>query len=372
MDSKDLPGKSQVVRNRPNFGQLLAATIALGIGEAALAPVVYSLIPEIVPPQRRALANGIYAVAAILGAGLGISLSGALIDLSDGLRALLPADMHAFEPWRLAFLTVALPGPVVALLILLIRLRPEAEAKEQTHRANVAGLADFLRQNYATVASVFVALGMANLGIAAIGAWSPVIATRIFGATPQAVGQGIGAAYMIGTVVGALVGGAGMRWLHPRLGHATSLRVISIGLALTAIVSAMLTLSTSALHVYVLFGLQVAFLISATVVIPTMLQDMSPEPLRTRVIALATMVGVSLASMSPVMVGLVSDLLNRPSDGLIFAVASVAATAMALGALLARSAEGRFVRTVAGVAAADLRSTEAAGQLQVPAVPSAS
>lgn len=333
-----------------DFGGLMVAAIGIGIGEAALAPVVYSLIPEIVQPQRRALANGIYAVAAILGAGLGISLSGALIELSEGLRPmLLSFGRQGLEPWRLAFLTVALPGPLVAVLILLIRLRAGAQSGAQAAKTQETGLVPFLRDNAGTVASVFIGIGMANLGIAALAAWAPVIATRNFGATPQAVGQGIGAAYITGTLVGALFGGAVMRWLQPRLGHATPLRVISTGLVLSAVVSALLTLATSATHVYVLFGFQVAFLISATVVIPTMLQDMSPTPLRTRVIALATMVGVVLAAASPILVGLVSDLLHRPADGLALAVAGVAATSLVLGAVLLRSAEGRFVRTVASV-----------------------
>ena len=336
-----------------SFNGLLLAAIGIGIGEAALAPVVYSLIPEIVPTQRRALANGIYAVAAILGAGVGISLSGALIELSESVRPLLSSGSQGMEPWRLAFLTVAVPGPVVAALVLMIQLRPGARTVSESAKAHPFALVPFLRGNARTVMSVFVGIGMANLGIAALAAWAPVIAVRSFVATPQTVGQGIGAGYIVGTVAGALVGGAGMRWLRPRMGLATPLRVIASGLVLSAAVSALLVLATSALHVYLLFGLQVAFLISATVVIPTMLQDMSPLSLRTRVIALATMVGVLLSASSPILVGLVSDLLHRPEDGLALAVAGVAASSLLLGALLIRSAEGSFVRSVTSVASAE-------------------
>ncbi len=333
-----------------DFSGLMMAAIGIGVGEAALAPVVYSLIPEIVPARRRALANGIYAVAAILGAGVGISLSGALIEVSERIRPLLSVSLHDVEPWRLAFWMVAMPGPLVAVLILLIRLRNGAQTAAEAAKAQPAALVSFLRDNVRTVSSVFFGIGMANVGIAALAAWAPVIAVRSFGATPQTVGQGIGVGYMAGTVVGAFVGGAGMRWLRPRLGEATPLRVISSGLVLSAIVSAMLTLATSALQIYVLFGLQVAFLISATVVIPTMLQDMSPLSLRTRVIALATMVGVLMAASSPILVGLVSDLLQRATGGLALAVAGVATSSLLLGAMLIFSVETPFERTVASVA----------------------
>ena len=333
-----------------DFPSLFAAAIGLGIGEAGLAPIVYGLIPDIVPPKRRVLANGIYAVAAIFGAGIGIGLSGTLIESLAGVREALPLGMRAMESWRLSFFAVALPGPIVALLILLIRIRQAASGTGGAHRAAPLGLAEYLRAHGRTVVSVFGATGLGGLGIAALAAWAPVIASRNFDGTPQQVGQGIGAAYLIGTVVGALVGGYGVRRLRPLLGVATPVRVLVIGFGLSALASAGLLGATSAMHVYVLFGLQVAFLIAGSVVAPTLLQDMTPPSLRSRVIALGSVVTLLLSALSPVLVGLLSDALKAEPRGLLISVAVVAAVSLALSSFLTFKVERRFVGTVIAIA----------------------
>lgn len=358
-----------------DFTSLFIAAIGLGIGEAGLAPVVYGLIPDMVPARRRVLANGIFALASILGAGLGIGLSGAMIGAIDHIRPLLPASLAGLDAWRLSFFAVAVPGPLVAALIVLIRLRPAAVAASATATANSAAEApsqadaappagtdapattphllpvpqtirSYLRQHWRTVLGVFGGSGLGGLGIQALAAWAPVLATRQFGASAQQVGQGIGAAYMVGTLGGAALGAVGVRWLRPRAGAATPLRVLALGTGLAALVAAGLPFATSALQIYLLFGLQVICLIAGTVVAPTILQDMSPAALRSRVIALAAVATTLLGALSPVLVGLVSDGLSARAGALAWAVGGVACISMALGAWLTGWAERHFVRTV--------------------------
>ena len=333
-----------------DFASLFVAAIGLGIGEAGLAPIVYGLIPDIVPARKRVLANGIYAVAAIFGAGIGIGLSGALIEGIEGLRDVLPSGINQLEPWRLSFLAVAVPGPIVALLILLIRVRPLSAAAAAGRAASPLRLADYVREHGRTLVGVFGGTGLAGLGIAALAAWSPVVAARNFHATPQQVGQGIGLAYVIGTVCGALIGGYGVRKLRPLVGIATPLRVIVMGFALSALSSAALFGAMSALHVYVLFGLQVAFLIAGSVLAPTLLQDMTPHSLRSRVIALGSVITILLSALSPVLVGVLSDALPAGSRSLLMATAIVATVSLAVGAFLTKQVETRFVATVKAVA----------------------
>ena len=334
-----------------DFQSLFVAAIGLGIGEAGLAPIIYGLIPDIVAPKKRVLANGIYAVAAIFGAGLGIGLSGAMVEVIQTLRHLLPPAISELEPWRLSFFAVALPGPVIAVMILLIRLRKHAASDAAARATSPLRLADYLRAHGRTLLGVFGSTGLGGLGIAALAAWVPVIATRNFGGTPQQVGQGIGAAYLIGTVCGALIGGYGVRKLRPVVGVATPVRVLAIGLGLSAVSSAALFAATTAWQVYVLFGLQVAFLISGTVLAPTLLQDMTPAALRSRILALGSVVTILLSALSPILVGLMSDALQAGPRSLLIATTIVASVSLALGAVLTKGVEGRFVGTVKAVAA---------------------
>lgn len=329
-----------------DFPSLFVAAAGLGIGEAGLMPVVYGLIPEIVPARRRVLANGIYALTAILGAGLGMALSGALLEALEGMRPLLPPALQAMESWRLAFFAVALPGPLVALAVLLIRLHPERSDADAPPSAVKPALLPYARTHLRTMAGVFGGSGLASLGVAASGTWAPVVATRLYGASPAEAGQGIGAAYLLGTALGALLGAASVKWLGRRMGLALPIRVITVGAALSALASLLMLVTQSAVGLYLLFGLQVATLIAGSVLAPTMLQDMAPAALRSRVIAIGTAMTVGLSSLSPVLVGALSDLLQVGDRGLLLAMAGIGAAAFALSALVLRTAEAPFAKTV--------------------------
>lgn len=329
-----------------DFSALFVAAIGLGIGEAGLAPIVYGLIPEIVSERRRVLANGIYTLAAILGSGLGMALSGALVQALESVRPLLPPALQVLESWRLAFLAVALPGPLVALAVLLIRLHPRrAGAGSPLARAKPAVPA-YIRAHGRTMVCVFGGSGLLALGIAASVNWAPMVAARVFGATAAQVGQGIGLAYLLGTAAGAVLGAAGVRLLRRRVGLATPIRVIAIGSALAALASLLMPAVHSATGLYLLFGIQVAALIAGSVMLPTLLQDMTPAVLRSRLIAIGTAVTVGLSALSPVLVGALSDLLRGSAQGLLIAMAGVGAVAFVLAAAVMRAAEKPFVQTV--------------------------
>lgn len=329
-----------------DFPALFLAAACLGIGEAGLAPIVYGLIPEIVSARRRLLANGIFALAAILGAGLGIALSGWLVAALDGLRPLLPPALQAMESWRLAFLAVALPGPLVALAVLLIRLHPQRSDIDAPPTMVKPALLPYARAHRRTMICVFGGSGLASLGVAASGSWVPVVATRIFGAPPAEVGQGIGVAYLLGTALGALMGAASVKPLGRRVGLALPIRVVTIGAMLSGLASLLMLFTHSAAALYLLFGLQIAPLIAGSVLAPTMLQDMAPAALRSRVIAIGSAVAIGMSALSPVLVGVLSDLLQTDPRGLLVATAGVCAASFALAAVAMRAAEKPFASTV--------------------------
>src|SRR5690242_16691997 len=60
-----------------NYGQLLLARFAVGIGEAGGTPPSTSILADTFPPTRRPMALTIFALGACLGAYLGSSVAGA-------------------------------------------------------------------------------------------------------------------------------------------------------------------------------------------------------------------------------------------------------------------------------------------------------
>lgn len=332
-----------------DFSALFLASIGLGLGEAGLAPIVYGLIPDIVSERRRVLANGVYTLAVILGSGLGMTLSGALVQSLDSVRPLLPSGLQALESWRLAFLAVALPGPLVALAVLLIRLHPQRGGADAQLAGDTHGLLDYCRTHGRTMVSVFGGSGLLALAIAASANWAPIVAVREFGATAAQAGQGIGMAYLLGTGAGAVLGAAGVHLLRRRVGLATPIRVVTIGSALAALASLLMPAVHGAGGLYLLFGIQVAALIAGSMLVPTLLQDMTPAALRSRLIAIGTGVTVGLSALSPVLVGVLSDLMPGSAQGLLVAMAVVGAAAFAMAAAVMQMAESPYVLTVATI-----------------------
>jgi MFS family permease len=85
-----------------NYGELLLARFAVGIGEAGGTPPSTSILADKFPPAARPMALTILALGACLGSWLGTSVAGAAAERGG---------------WRLAFLVLGIPGLILALLV---------------------------------------------------------------------------------------------------------------------------------------------------------------------------------------------------------------------------------------------------------------
>ncbi|HEX6616471.1 MAG TPA: MFS transporter [Gemmatimonadales bacterium] len=85
-----------------SFGQLFTCRAVVGVGEAAYGPAATSLVADFYPGRGRAMAMGILASGTALGGVLGLLLGGHL----EGIYG-----------WRVAFMTVGVPGFILAVLV---------------------------------------------------------------------------------------------------------------------------------------------------------------------------------------------------------------------------------------------------------------
>ena len=92
-----------------NFIQLLLARIGVGIGEAGSSPPSHSIIADLYPPEKRAGAMGIYSLGVVLGTALGTMIGGGVAHLYG---------------WRIAMMTVGLPGIILAIVVKLFVIEP--------------------------------------------------------------------------------------------------------------------------------------------------------------------------------------------------------------------------------------------------------
>ena len=82
-----------------SYGQLAAARMSVGIGEAGGVPPSYSVISDYFPPHRRGLALGLFNLGPPLGQALGVAFG---------------AKIAAAYDWRIAFILLGAVGLVAA------------------------------------------------------------------------------------------------------------------------------------------------------------------------------------------------------------------------------------------------------------------
>jgi MFS family permease len=200
-----------------SFAEFFSARVCVGLGEAALAPAVMSIIPDYFPERQRGTAYGVFLTGMALGSGAAMIIGGTLLEaFRSGALSYLPI-VGSIAPWRAVFLTIALPGGVIAVLALGIR---EPERRDTlasvSHRRASNALKitlNYFIENRWTFGCLFLAFALWNLVGYGAGAWMPSVLTRRFGMDSADVGVSIGLVTLIASGIGTLVGGI----VHDRL-----------------------------------------------------------------------------------------------------------------------------------------------------------
>lgn len=335
------------------YWSLLFSVAFLAAGEAGLSPIVYAMIPDLFPERRRMTANFIYYSALILGGGAAIAIAGTVIDHIGMVARWLPNGTFTRETWRLVFFVVAIPGPIFAIAIGLIRLRRKvpqarAEAAALTPQAG-PDIQSYLASHGTTIFRTFAGFGLALLGQIAILTWLPVILMREFALSAGAVGAALGGTIIGGSITGLVIVAVCTNYLKARLGALTPVRLPQLGYLIIALLTPLYLLARSATEILVIAGIQIATFTGCNSLTPTVIQDLAPPNLRGRVFAISTVIITLFQVISPITVGLLSDRIFTWPGGLLLSSVTVCAPALLLAALSLRFAETAITRTTGQV-----------------------
>src|SRR3984885_115898 len=196
-----------------SFGQLFAARILVGLGEAVLSPAAISLISDYFPPSRRGTAVGCFLSGIAMGIGASILIGGGVLHVVQ-LGALAGTPFATQAPWRLVLLVIGAPGLVWALAILIIREPARRLTADPIRSAVGAGANAWRSTIWARALPIYLVVAMASLVDNAVGAWAPTLLIREFGRNPAQVGVQLGLLLTAGFGGGVLIGG----WLADHFG----------------------------------------------------------------------------------------------------------------------------------------------------------
>lgn len=281
-----------------NFGQLFAARIGVGVGEATLSPTAYSLISDYFDSKRRALAISCYAIGYPIGGGLALIIGGALLQYFVGKGGGDLPIIGALAPWQMVFVVVGLPGTFIVALLLTIRepMRRELAKGYETHRMPLSVTFDYLKANwklYAMLISSISLIGMLAIGVSL---WYPTFLIRTYGMSIKDVGLYYGTVMLVCGAAGTVGGG----WLSGRLMKAgradANMRIV---LATTLIKALPLIIGPLMPNAALALGcMAVGTLVgqAAQGVMISAIQDVTPNQLRGQVMAL-TLLCVNLVGL---------------------------------------------------------------------------
>ena len=190
-----------------SFGQLFAARLLVGLGEAALAPAAISLIADLFAPEKRGRPLSVYMMGQGLANGIAITLTALILaSAAGGALGALPA-LDGLAPWRKVFVLFGASGLIVAALFLTAK-EPVRQGGEGA-KAALPGAAElrFLIDNRGVLLPLYFGFALCFTVAYGAAAWTPAMLMRGFGASPAYLGKWLGPMAMAFSALGPLIGG---------------------------------------------------------------------------------------------------------------------------------------------------------------------
>jgi MFS family permease len=203
-----------------SFWELFASRLLVGVGEAAFAPAVMSLIADYFPAERRGTATGVFFTGMAIGAGGSIAIGGGLLEAAQrGVFAALPF-VGALAPWRIVLVLLGLAGIVIAALFATLRdpvQRLFSLRNLAVHLAISQTAAPFLKR-LPLLFPLYAAMALCSTVDYAMLSWTPSLLSRNFAFTPLEIGASLGTIAIVGSIVGTPAGGILTDWCTHRWG----------------------------------------------------------------------------------------------------------------------------------------------------------
>jgi MFS family permease len=319
-----------------NFVKLFIARMAVGVGEATLAPSAYSMIPDVFPRHRIAFAMAVFMSGVTIGGGLAMLLGGIIVEWATTAAPVLPL-LGQIAPWKVAFIAVGLPGLLVALLVATTVKEPqrriEANAKDEAPK--LSEVLGYVGHNWRVYAPAI--LGFTGIVVAgyAFQFWGPAYFMRLHGFSPTEVGVLFGVCFSIIGTLGVLAGGAFSDRLTRSGLKDAPLRVAMWAAVIQAPLFIACYLSASTLAAQIFFAVALFFASAFGGLQGATIQMLTPNRMRGVVSAVylmtANMIGLGIA---PTITAMVSEHVFGGPLGIGKALAVTCGVSLSIGAIL--------------------------------------
>ena len=352
-----------------NFPQLFLARMGVGLGEAALTPTAYAMMPDLFPPEKLAKGMSIFALGSSVGAGMSLLFGGFVIGLVTDIGTLSLPLVGEIRTWQLVLIVV---GAVSLLMILPLSLMQEPKRQgigklaktddtpsvstdnPTTESIPFKSILAYLKNHRTFYGSFFAGIALYALFIYGIMAWLPSYFIRVHHWEAADAGITLGALTILPSIVGTLSAG----WLSDYF-YSKGYRGAPLYMAITA-----LLLSIPLLLGVIYIPLMAAKLVAMVVLFftltvlgvipPTVTQMATPARIRGQVSAIYLLI-VNLVGIGfgPTAIALVTDNVFQDEVAVGHSIAVIGVLACGFGAAILCFAVKPFKQQIQWVTAGE-------------------
>jgi MFS family permease len=286
------------------FVMLFIMRMLVGAGEAGMAPTVHGIIGDSFPRASLAKPLALQGIGFQVGSAVGVAAAGAVVSAAaTGAFSGWPivGDMAG---WRIAFIAVGVPGLLALVLIPLLfdpRQKPAADKY-------VEPIMPFLRANAGMVIALLLFSGISAMALGCVTGWIPEYLQRNYGASPKVAGATLGSLMLFAAFAGQGIYAVITDWLVARGVKDATLRVGLFPVALSIPLAWLAFRAETMAGFLPLLTALMLCVAPCNAINNTIVQTISPTPLRSRMTALAILsVSVFGFTLGPALAGWLSQ-----------------------------------------------------------------
>ena len=308
-----------------SFWQLFFARMTIGAGESVLSPSAFSMIADSFPEERRGKPIAFYTAALTLGAGIASLIGGGVLLWAKTTNGVTLPLLGLLAPWQLVFMTVGLPGVLLAVYFFFIKepeRRPTVGGDAALQGASIFDAWGYVAKNGATYFT-FVSLIMVMTIIAYSQGYLPSTFERVWGWEREfyALVNGV-TLLVIGPANVMLMGYLSDRWMQAGVRDAP-FRLLVIGFLIMVPTGAVAMFMPTGVAAFAMLCLNTIGIGMVSAVGVTALLLITPAQIRGQALALYYMtISLSGLFLGPTTVGTLSTRVFG-EDNLNLAVAAV-------------------------------------------------
>ena len=305
-----------------NFTQMFLARLSVGVGEATLSPCAMSLISDSFPEDRRGKPIAMYSSAISVGSALAALLGAGVLTWAKASGSLDFPLVGTIAPWQVAFLTVGIPGLLLAIPFALLPEPPRVSSDDRARSSHLGHMLMHVGKHGATY-GCFVSIFCFMTIVAYSHGWLAVTFERTYGWPVEKYALYNGLTLLVMGPLSVMFAG----WLSDRYTQRgvkdAPMRIAILGLFLSMPLAVIAPLLDNGMHAFVVMALSnigLAFISSVGV---TALLQIVPSRIRAQTVALYYMaISLSGLFLGPSLVGFLNDAVFG-TDGVRYSVAII-------------------------------------------------